>query len=186
MARKTWYDKGFDDALAGLPADPPWQPGHRDHTSYSEGYADGERQVAQRVEHEDDRSRLPGIKASDVRPGDMLDLYGDAYADPDKDPGEGLEYEYALVEGVRHVRGSVTILTNAVNFTCPDSHEIGYGGRDESWPDMTRDEVARDLHSDGYRHTAGNRYAKLAGKRGMLWAEIRSNEAGEHWPVYLD
>lgn len=42
-----WYDKGRSEALAGLPSDPPWQPGHRDYTAYLEGYADGEREAWQ-------------------------------------------------------------------------------------------------------------------------------------------
>jgi hypothetical protein len=41
-----WYKQGFADALICI-CDPPWHPGHRDHTSYMEGHADGERQAAQ-------------------------------------------------------------------------------------------------------------------------------------------
>lgn len=44
MAGK-WYKQGFSEALAGLASDPPWNPGHRDHASYCEGYVDGERQA---------------------------------------------------------------------------------------------------------------------------------------------
>lgn len=183
--RQSWYDKGVADALAGLPADPPWQPGHRDHTSYMAGYADGDEQAARKVEREDNRSRLPLVCAAHVRPGDMLDLYGDAYADPDKDPGNGFEFEYALVESVRHSRDGVTIYTGAINFACPSNHEIAYGGRDEDWPVMTWDEARAELEP-GYVHTAGDNFAKLNGKRGMTHATIRSNEAGDHWPVYLD
>jgi hypothetical protein len=40
-----WYKAGFKDALEGLGMDPPWQKGHRDHTSYCEGYEDGQCQI---------------------------------------------------------------------------------------------------------------------------------------------
>lgn len=40
-----WHDQGRADALAGLPSDPPWQEGHRDHTAYGEGFTDGEREA---------------------------------------------------------------------------------------------------------------------------------------------
>jgi hypothetical protein len=58
MARKlSWYDRGFQEAQDGLPADPPMHPGHASHTNYSEGYADGERQLerdAYRASHPED------------------------------------------------------------------------------------------------------------------------------------
>ncbi len=54
MSREPkWYSTGFKDALQGLPADPPWQPGHRDYENYRDGYADGERQVERDVADED-------------------------------------------------------------------------------------------------------------------------------------
>jgi hypothetical protein len=53
MAGK-WYKTGFSDAFAGLNFDPPWNPGHRDHTSYAEGYADGERQAERNAKHDED------------------------------------------------------------------------------------------------------------------------------------
>lgn len=42
--RVSWYDRGHSEAMEGI-CDPPWQKGHRDHTSYMEGQADGERQM---------------------------------------------------------------------------------------------------------------------------------------------
>ncbi|MEQ6332990.1 hypothetical protein [Sphingobium sp. MK2] len=36
-----WYKQGLQDALDGI-CDPPWQEGHRDHTSYMEGQGEGE------------------------------------------------------------------------------------------------------------------------------------------------
>lgn len=44
-----WYKTGFKDALDGI-FDPPWQEGHRDHTSYCEGHTDGERQAERDAE----------------------------------------------------------------------------------------------------------------------------------------
>lgn len=54
MAGK-WYKQGLADAKEGF-CDPPWQPGHRDHTSYMEGHADGERAL-EREAREDDGER---------------------------------------------------------------------------------------------------------------------------------
>jgi hypothetical protein len=45
-----WYKQGFQDALDGI-CDPPWQQGHRDHTNYMEGHADGDRELS-RIEYE--------------------------------------------------------------------------------------------------------------------------------------
>lgn len=40
MASKSkWYAQGEQDARDGF-YDPPWSPGHRDHTRYSQGYSD--------------------------------------------------------------------------------------------------------------------------------------------------
>lgn len=39
-----WYKTGFKDAIDGL-YDPPWNSGHRDHTSYCEGHTDGLRKL---------------------------------------------------------------------------------------------------------------------------------------------
>lgn len=55
--RKSWYDQGFDEARDALPADPPWEAGHRDHDNYMDGYRDGELQAerdARKEAHEDD------------------------------------------------------------------------------------------------------------------------------------
>ncbi len=55
MARKpTWYQQGFNDALAGLPSDPPWFRGNPHHESYVEGFADGARQAESNAFHADD------------------------------------------------------------------------------------------------------------------------------------
>ncbi len=40
MARTSkWYQQGMDDAADGF-CDPPWNPGHRDHERYMEGWRD--------------------------------------------------------------------------------------------------------------------------------------------------
>lgn len=45
---------------------------------------------------------------------------------------------------------------------------------------------ARAEIEPGYVHTAGNSFAKLRERgRGMDWAEIRRDEAGDHTVVYL-
>jgi hypothetical protein len=49
-----WYSEGFKEALEGLPADPPWQRGHRDYENYMAGYRDGARQAEQPNEKDDE------------------------------------------------------------------------------------------------------------------------------------
>ncbi len=65
------------------------------------------------------------IAARDVTEGDALDLYGDQYADPFRDPGRGLEFELAAVidpPTAECARPYVTIYTDTINFTCPRDH----------------------------------------------------------------
>lgn len=70
------------------------------------------------------------IAARDVAEGMALDLYGDKYADPHRDPGKALEFEFALVEGTEFEKGRrgstdcVVIYTGAVNFACPPDHTL--------------------------------------------------------------
>lgn len=133
---------------------------------------------------------LPKVLARDVRPGDMLDLFGDPYADPQSDPAHGLEFEYSLTESVAFEKGKrgsvdcVVIYGGGVNFACPPDHAIPYGGRDPSYPVQTWQEARADLET-GYVHTAGDNFAKLTGRGKMDHATIRHNEAGDHWIVYL-
>lgn len=42
MAKKTWYQTGYDEACQGLPFDAPMQRGHASYKNYKEGYGDGE------------------------------------------------------------------------------------------------------------------------------------------------
>ena len=48
-----WYKQGLQDALDGI-CDPPWQEGHRDHTSYMEGQTDGDRELERRSRQEEE------------------------------------------------------------------------------------------------------------------------------------
>jgi len=48
----TWERFGYDEALAGLPSDPPYQPGHRAHTDYLEGFASGEFYLQRQADRE--------------------------------------------------------------------------------------------------------------------------------------
>jgi hypothetical protein len=58
MAKKpTWYDKGFSEALQGLPSDPPERPGHGSYRNYRAGYLDGE-WMAERDADKKSRSSL--------------------------------------------------------------------------------------------------------------------------------
>jgi hypothetical protein len=71
------------------------------------------------------------VRANDVQVGHMLDLYADPYADPDKSPEYGLEFELALVGGVRVTApGIVTIYTDQINFDCPADHLLELRGFD--------------------------------------------------------
>ena len=41
-----WYKQGFQDAIDGLPIDPPMHPKPRDYVNYCEGFVDGEWQLS--------------------------------------------------------------------------------------------------------------------------------------------
>ena len=69
------------------------------------------------------------VRVDDLKPGDCIDLYGDEYADPDRDPLHGLEFELALVEAVKPaepVAGvpAVVVYTFSVNFKAPVDHKV--------------------------------------------------------------
>jgi hypothetical protein len=42
---KTWYEKGYDEAVSGVNCDPPYVPGNKSHDLYMSGYHDGTRYV---------------------------------------------------------------------------------------------------------------------------------------------
>lgn len=56
-----WYKTGQSDQKSGLPPDPPWSAGHRDHTAYMEGYVAEGREIA-RIE----RNNEAGAKIIDL------------------------------------------------------------------------------------------------------------------------
>jgi hypothetical protein len=75
------------------------------------------------------------VRVDDLKPGDMVDLYGDKYADPDCNPAEGLEFESALVETVKPAEPvdgvpAVLVYTFSVNFKAPVDHKVKRTGRD--------------------------------------------------------
>lgn len=71
------------------------------------------------------------ILASEVKPGDLLDLFGDSYADPNRDNMLCLEFELAGVEGVKmEGPNCVVIYTGVINFGCPPTHVLKKEGFD--------------------------------------------------------
>ena len=45
MKKPTWYERGYDEALQGLPYDPPANPASISHLNYTSGYRDGLKQA---------------------------------------------------------------------------------------------------------------------------------------------
>lgn len=66
------------------------------------------------------------MSAINIREGDLLDLYGDKFADPNRDPGLSFEYEYAWVVEPSDVETSdcVVVYTDSGTFGFPHSHKI--------------------------------------------------------------
>lgn len=75
------------------------------------------------------------VKVRDIRPGDMVDLEGDKYADPDSDPGKGFEFQYALVCEKKQETDDCIVLyfeeDSPVGF--PVDHELKVGGHDKEY-----------------------------------------------------
>lgn len=70
------------------------------------------------------------VTVVDLQSGDLIDLYGDPYADPDKDPG--LCYEYETVEvlgGERETAGTYRVDHSSGSFGCPPDHQVKRTGR---------------------------------------------------------
>ncbi len=64
-------------------------------------------------------------KASDIVVGMALDLYGDRYADPDKDPGLGYEFEYEEVLEISRAYPGWTQIGTMTGITLvPNDHVI--------------------------------------------------------------
>lgn len=65
------------------------------------------------------------ILAREAKPGDVLDIEGDTYADPDCDPMTGAEFEFTVVEAVKwEGPGCVVLYTSLCNFGCPPDHVL--------------------------------------------------------------
>ena len=64
------------------------------------------------------------IAVEQLREGDVIDLHGDAYADPDADT-PGLEFEYAYVDAVEPETSTcVLVHTDAGSFGLPTGHQV--------------------------------------------------------------
>jgi hypothetical protein len=65
------------------------------------------------------------VAVVDLQPGDHIDLYGDPYADPDKDPGLCYEYETAeFVGGARETADTYRVDHSCGSFGCPPDHQV--------------------------------------------------------------
>ena len=62
-----WYKNGFQDALDGLPSDPPMHPRHRSYLDYRDGYMDGEVQLSYDAEKEAAEPRQRAIAGKAVQ-----------------------------------------------------------------------------------------------------------------------
>ena len=77
---------------------------------------------------------LPFVPAAALTVGDRVDLEGDAFADPDCDPGKFFAYEYAIVRSVdRETDDCVAIGFEGVDglIGFPPGHILPYAGRRE-------------------------------------------------------
>jgi hypothetical protein len=102
------------------------------------------------------------IRAAELRIGDMIDLSGDAYADPEG-TSTYFECEYATVEGIDHETAEcVAISIEGVDmFGFPVDHPVRLMRRGEHWPHCTYCEgngepasaeyLAPQTEGDGYR-----------------------------------
>ncbi len=81
-----------------------------------------------------DNHRLQTIKASELKEGDMIDLEGDKFADPNND-NAALECEYCIVEGIeQETPECIVIYTQHVNVAVPTDHPIKLFARERVAP----------------------------------------------------
>jgi hypothetical protein len=81
------------------------------------------------------------IRVSDLKPGDLVDLYGDPFADPNQDPRHCHEFEYATVcEVIPETPGCVAVsfhlLRGFEGFDIvgfPPEHVLVFAGRVEGY-----------------------------------------------------
>lgn len=72
------------------------------------------------------------VKVEDLKEGNQIDLYGDPYADPNKDPAKCLEFEYSTVEHVENDDGGVIVhTTEDGSYRFPVGHEVST--RQDEW-----------------------------------------------------
>lgn len=63
------------------------------------------------------------VSVNDLKVGDVIDLEGDKYADPQKD-NTILQYEYLTVECVDFTPNGVLVMTSEVNCLFPHGHLV--------------------------------------------------------------
>ena len=84
----------------------------------------------------EDNDRLAKIR--DLKPGDMVDLEGDPFADPNHDEIQ-LQYEYIVVDHVREETPGCWLLEGGnVDFLCgfPPDHEVVVGGHNTDYEEV--------------------------------------------------
>ena len=71
-------------------------------------------------------------RAIDLEPGELVDLHGDKFADPDCDPGKGYEFAYATVDHVERETASCVCVyfTDADACGFPVDHMLTFVGKD--------------------------------------------------------
>jgi hypothetical protein len=77
---------------------------------------------------------VSSVKVRDIKPGDIIDLAGDQYADPNHD-NVTYEYEYAVVGGVIHETPDCIVLciegVDHIGF--PPDHLVMLAGHDNGY-----------------------------------------------------
>jgi hypothetical protein len=75
------------------------------------------------------------IRVSDLKPGDLVDLYGDPFADPDQNPRHSHEFEYATVcEVIPETPGCVAVGFEGFDIVgFPPEHVLVFAGRVEGY-----------------------------------------------------
>ncbi len=130
--RRTMVDSGPKDALTDILADlMHWarregiefedslRPA-RVHFEAEARPADSQPQAGDEVAADSD---LVWTRAADLKECDLIDLYGDTFGDPQRDPAEGFEFQMCVVEEVRpQAEGMVMVYTDGRNFRCPADH----------------------------------------------------------------
>jgi hypothetical protein len=66
---------------------------------------------------------------SNLQSGDMIDLFGDAFADPNKDPSRSFKFEFETVLEVKQETHDCFRVDFESGFSCgfPPNHEVRIG-----------------------------------------------------------